>query len=424
MPDRRFWLMAIGIPGLLLYGTLGIAQWRSADAFTEFKVLQKTYPPDSLKPVSPLIQTRKLEALTRAERMAPDHAEIAYQTALYYLVRAEADSLQPAPKEGAPAGHLASSLQTGLSWINRAISLNPGYAEYPFVKATLLQNLSGSVEDDDSLAQAAVGSLLRQSDRLDPFKPALHFRIGSFWIALGNREEARKALAVTLSDSINYARPVFGLLWSSVEDVRDLQDFVGDSPICRALLGDFLWIHGYRDEAQAQFDKVEAAPRLDYLTGEALVAHYIREYQGERARRVVERMMKSPGLSTFYQSRLEYFRGKSYYQEKRYQEAIGCFERSLSLDPSVVQSHLNLAAAYLEEGEPEKAIARWRFVLARGIPVPQDVAAPGEIHFGLGRAYEALGDRSHALSEYLRASSEDPGNQDFSKKASEVTQGL
>jgi tetratricopeptide (TPR) repeat protein len=241
---------------------------------------------------------------------------------------------------------------------------------------------------------------------------------------LGGRDEARKAFAVTLLDSINYARPVFGLLWSSVDDVNDLQNFVGESPLCRALLGDFLWTHGYREEAQAQFEKVEAAPHLEYLTGEALIGHYIRVYQGDRARRVVDRMMKSPGLSAFYRSRLEYFRGKSFVQEKRYQEAIGCFERSLSLDPAVVQSHLDLASAYLEEGQPEKAIARWRFVLARGLPVPREIAAPGQIHFGLGRAYEALGDRNHALSEYLHASSEDPGNVDFSRKASEISNGF
>jgi tetratricopeptide (TPR) repeat protein len=293
------------------------------------------------------------------------------------------------------------------------------------VKATLLQNLEGTPEQSGSgEPRKRVSALLRLSHRLDPYRPALHYRIGSFWIALGEREEARDALAVALTDSFHYARPVFDLLWSSVENVAELQDFVGDRPLSLALLGDFLWMHGYRKEAEEQFQKVEAARVLDYRTGEALIAHYIREYQGEKARKVIRRMESDPHLSLFYQSRLKYFQGKSFLQEKRFQEAIIAYERSLALDPSVIQSHLELAEAYLEEGQPQKAIARWHYVLSRGISVPREVAGPGDIHFGLGRAYEALGDRDRALAEYLRASSEDPGNVDFSRKASEVTKGL
>jgi len=430
MPDRRVWLMGLGIPGLLLYATLGVAQWRSSLAMNEFKRLQRAHPPDSLKVVPDKIQMQKLRILSLADRLAPDSPEIAYQTALLYLVRAETQSLQPQSSSAGASEQdfrLQGSLRDGLTWINRAIVRNPGYAEYQFVKASILQNLSGvpGAPGEDSTTPAAVAALLHEADRLDPFKPSLHFRIGSFWIALDERDEAREAFAITLSDSIHFARPVFSLLWSSVDDVGDLQDFVGESPMSQAMLGDFLWTHGYRAEAQVQFERVEAAKQLDYLAGEALISHHIRKHEGERARRVVDRMQKvEPKLSLFYQARLEYFRGKSFYQEQRFQEAISCFERSLSLDSSVIQSHLNLASAYLEEGQPQKAIARWRFVLARGIPVPPEVAGPGEIHFGLGRAYEALGDRGSALSEYLRASSEDPENPNFSRKASEITQGL
>src|SRR5262249_20900241 len=154
--------------------------------------------------------------------------------------------------------------------------------------------------------------LLRLAESFDPYKPSLNYRVGSFWLALGNDAEARKAFAVALMDSFQYARPVFDLLWSSVEGVSDLQNFVGDNPLSRALLGDFLWNHGFRKEAEEQFEIVEDAKELDYLTGEALIVHYLREYEGDRARKVIDRMKKSgKNLSLFYRSRLEYFLGKS-----------------------------------------------------------------------------------------------------------------
>ncbi|PYQ09995.1 MAG: hypothetical protein DMH00_12045 [Acidobacteria bacterium] len=429
MPDRRVALLVLGIPAILVYGTLAIAQMRSARAMSEFTHLQKDYPPDSMKKPAAEIQRRKMNLLALAERMAPDNAETAFQTSLLQLVRAETESLQPegsSSQEGETNPKIQASLREGLRWIDRAILLNPGYAEYSFVKATILQNVGNAGEKStDGGFENAAADLLRRADSLDPYKPSLHYRIGSFWMALGDRKEAREAFAVALTDSYSYARPVFDLLWSSVENAAELQDFVGDRPLSRALLGDFLWMHGYHKEAQEQFEKVEAEPNLDYRTGEALIGHYIRETKGEQARTVIARMQKTiPPLSLFYQARLEYFRGKSFFQEHRYQEAIVCYERSLALDPSVIQSHLELAAAYLEEGQPQKAIARWHFVLSHNLLVPNEVARPGEIHFSLGRAYEILGDRDRALAEYLRASSEDPGNPAFARKASEITRGL
>src|SRR4030095_3897310 len=99
-----------------------------------------------------------------------------FQTSLFHLVRAETESLQP---EGSaestargPDPRLVGSLKEGLRWINRAIVLNPCYAEYPFVKATLLQNLEGTQELLDSgTIRSRVSALLRLSHRLDPYRP-------------------------------------------------------------------------------------------------------------------------------------------------------------------------------------------------------------------------------------------------------------
>jgi tetratricopeptide (TPR) repeat protein len=294
------------------------------------------------------------------------------------------------------------------------------------VKATIIQNLEANLSAEQLEASGkAVAQLLTISDSLDPYKPQLHYRIGSFWLALGDRQSAKKSLAVALTDSFNYSRPVFDLLWSSVEDVRELSSLVGSAPLARALLGNFLWMRGYRPESEEQFKHLEGLKEMDYQSGEALIAHCIRERQFGRARSIVSKLQTTRAFRpAFNQARLEYFRGRTYLQEAQYQRAIESFEKSMRLDPANIQSHLDLAEAYLSEGQAEKAIARWRYVLSRWPKLPEGIAIPGQVHFGLGRAYEAVGDAQRALAEYLQASSEDPGNASFSRKASEITKGL
>jgi len=430
MGRARLLVLALGIPGLLLYGTLATAQWLGNAALAEFNRLQKEHPSDSMETEDPKIAARKRAALALAARFIPDQSEPAYQAALQNLVLAESESLHPAVSvqnlDSGPDAKVAVLLREALRSINRAIELSPGKAEYPFVKATVLQNLPASLPGSDAVAvEDAVSRLLTTADRLDPYLPSLHYRIGSFWLALGNRERAKHAFTVALRDKYRFASSIFSLLWSSVKNVQEIQNFVADDAACRVLVADFLWYQGYRDAAKEQIEKVETAENFDYGVAEALIEHLLRAERYESARGVIDRTGRQQrSISAHNSARLQFFRGRSFFLQGRYQEAIDCFERSLAADSYLVQAHVALASAYLEGGEPEKAIARWRFVLSHAMQVPSGAAGPGEVHFGLGRAYEALGDKKNALGEYLRASAEDPTNATYARKASELSRGM
>jgi tetratricopeptide (TPR) repeat protein len=419
--------MVLGIPGLLLYATLGVAQWRSDLAMKEFTRLQRAHPPNSLKKVPAQIQLQKLQALSLADRLAPDNPETAYQTSLLHLVRAETESLQP-PSDSTEPTHeqvqrLELSLKNGLSWINRAITLNPGYAEYQFVKASIIQNLTGLDETaDEEGAIKAVTSLLHQADQLDPYKPSLHFRMGSFWIALGNNVEARNAFSVALMDSYQYANPVFAVLWSTALDVNELRGLVGNEPLARALLTAFLFEHGFTMEAEAEFDLVSAMSPLDYPTVTTLADYALKAGKPSGARMIIEKIdSRRQELIPLYQAHLKYLEGQSFHAEGRLQDAIVCFEQAIGIDSDVSYIHEALGNAYQQAGDFDRAIARYLLVLTRSTEVPLGDKKISNVHVELASAYEKKMEFVKAIEHYFIASQLDPTNIAAQKRATELS---
>lgn len=428
MSNRRVWLMALGIPGLLLYATLCVAQWRSSLAMQEFTRLQKAHPPDSLKKVPAEILLGKLQALTLAERLAPDNPEVSYQTALFHLVRAETESLQPTAGSAGSGNErdprLAASLKDGLGWINRAIILNPGYAEYQFLKASILQNLTGvpGAEAEASATPAAVDSLLREADRLDPYKPLLHFRTGSFWLALGQNDEAKASFSIALKQSPVLAQRVMPLLWSMSSSMSELRTLFNHSPRICVLVAQFLSEHGFDEEAQEEFAEAAEHAKDDYQVVVALVTHYLSIGDTARVTKLILEVEAAGRISDPREkASLRYLAGQALYREARIQEAIQAYESALRLDDTQVHIHHSLALAYVKAGLYEKAIARWQFLQAHFADAPLSPTASTAMHVGLGEAFEKESRLTDALAEYLKAAALDPGNDKITEKIKELS---
>jgi tetratricopeptide (TPR) repeat protein len=76
-------------------------------------------------------------------------------------------------------------------------------------------------------------------------------------------------------------------------------------------------------------------------------------------------------------------------QRKDYAEAVSCFERSLRLDPSSADKHLNLGAAYAEQGLMELAEMQFRAAAALSPLNTQAHNVLGKLYFDAGRLREA-----------------------------------
>ena len=431
MSRIRFAILVLGIPGLLAYGFLAAAQARSGLAIAEFKRLQKAYPPDSLRPADPATVQKKFDALNRAARFGPADPDPPFRSALLYLTRAETMSLSPegggrALAEG-PDAAVAPLLQAGLRSAREALARDPGSGETHFATALLIQNLAGTGVPgvDEATLARAVDHHLESSDRLDPRKPSLHYRLGAFWMALGERDKARRSFSVALAGNYDYVNGIFDILWSTVENPAEMGELVGSEPRARVLLGEFLFRRGYAEAAREQYAEALAASPPDFETNLGLIQYFIRAKEFDRALGLIDRMgKKGRGWMPSQRASLEYHRGRVFYLTGRYDLAIESYQRSLGIDDAPDHVHHELALSYLKVGETARAVARWRYLLDSRRESQYVRKNLKVLYRGLGSAYEARREYPQALEQYLRLAELEPEDAALSRKIAEISRKL
>jgi tetratricopeptide (TPR) repeat protein len=432
MPRTRLILLAAGIPGILVYGVLVLAQGLGGVALAEFRRLQERHPPDSLQTEDPAVLGRKLSALARAARSTPADPEPPYRAALLHLVAAEARSLSPrgAPRtlEEGPDPEVAALLRDGLRAVRRAVDNNPASAEAHFATALLLQNLQGTggASLDETAIAEAVERHLATADRMDPYKPSLHYRIGSFRMALGERDEAKRCFSVALAGrDYQYALEIFNILWSEVQDPAEMGELIGSEPRARVLLGEFLWRGGHPEAARVEYERALAEDPSDYETNLGLINYYIRSRQYREALARIDRLEgRGVRWHPYQRASLEYLRGRVFFLTHDLEQAIRSYRASLAIDDTPDHVHHELAVAYLKMGETARAVARWRYLVdARGRS-PYVQKNLGAIRRGLGSAYEARAEYTSALAEYLKLSELEPGDREVSRKILEISRKM
>jgi len=90
--------------------------------------------------------------------------------------------------------------------------------------------------------------------------------------------------------------------------------------------------------------------------------------------------------------------GDTYLKSDKYHEAIQQYKKALSIVPDLKSAVANLAVAYQEIGDLNKAIITYNYLLTL------EPEYPGVIYFNLADIYEKSGDKDKALDSYLNAS--------------------
>jgi tetratricopeptide (TPR) repeat protein len=131
-----------------------------------------------------------------------------------------------------------------------------------------------------------------------------------------------------------------------------------------------------------------------------------------RADEAVEFLKKAVGVERSDADAL-YLLGKAYEAQANYGDAAEVYKLALAFVPDYIEAYEGLARAYEAQGEPERAnYARAMITLFTGEPAEaadrlQQVAASvtddADLFWGLGLAYERIGQQDKALEAYRQA---------------------
>ena len=300
--------------------------------------------------------------------------------------------------------------------------------------ATLLVGSLGRDDPAYSLGQGLLSNVLLTQNEKDlalvaaeravdsnPSSPAAHVNLSwiyqSFFDLPAATRSARKALELDphfLQARVQYAKLLFGA-GNTGEAEKVILKAVQDAPqeaSVHSTLGFVLLAQGDTDEARVHFDR---SVLLDSSRGEPhLGLCVVNMRQGLRVDSVLEIMQATtlaPRMS-LYQSYL----GKAFYEERKFEQAVGALETAIELDPRDPTPHLYLGIFSEELNRPAVAIEDFqesirlndnRAVYRSRSVLDEDRATR---NVKLAAAYTRLGLSEWANSEAIKSHASDPTN--------------
>ena len=141
----------------------------------------------------------------------------------------------------------------------------------------------------------------------------------------------------------------------------------------------------YHEAAKEWRAALKFSPGNSHIQKELAIALY-QSGDLEGARILLQELVKREPDATD----LNYLLGDTVLNSQKPQEAIPYLEKAVEADRQMLRAQRSLGLAYLETGQAAKAIVH----LKEALPIDQD----GSVHYQLGRAYQAHGDRELASS--------------------------
>jgi serine/threonine-protein kinase len=315
------------------------------------------------------------------------------------------------------------NLDSGLTELNRALELDPGYA-------AAFASLGRGYWEKYKLTKdhqwiSKMRKACEHSRQLLPSSVAGNVCLGMMDEGTGNYEQAASEFQMALDSDPTYDAAYRGLA-SSYEHLGRMElaeqtnkkaiQAHPEIPSNYARLGSLYAQEARYGQAAEQYKKAvaiapDAAPYWSSLGGTYLVAGKYPEAEHS--------LQKAISLQPSYEAYTNL--GDTYFLERKLPEAIGAFEESVVLGDRQIQAHGNLARAYYwyspdhskAKGELKKAIE----LATSDLQVnPNDA----DVHTLVAEYFAMLGDRSHALQHLHTAQSLRPGDAETAYYAAKI----
>jgi eukaryotic-like serine/threonine-protein kinase len=319
-------------------------------------------------------------------------------------------------------GHDSKNIQSALDYFSQALKADPGFAlAYTGVADASLRMYK--INKDPFWTQKALVAA-QQAQQLNDKLPEVHAMLGSVYRTTGKYSESvtelKRALSLAPNSDEFYRRlgEVYLDSGNAADALAAFQKAVQLNPyywVNENALGEaYAGIAEYPKALQA-FQKVSVLePDID-AGFENVGNMYLQQGQYQQSIPYFQKALQiEPYFSTY--SNL----ATSYFMLKQYSQAVSMFEKAVAMNPNDADVVLNLADAYGDLGQTEKARATYQRTISTGFKELETNPQNADVMVDIALSYAKTGSAAQALSFIRQARSIDKGNVNYIYAEAEV----
>lgn len=253
--------------------------------------------------------------------------------------------------------------------------------------------------------------------QLDNNYTQAYLRRGQLYTSSRNYNEAEAAFnkAISIDPEFAPAYHDLGELYyfagqydKALSTFQKYIDLAEETPETRAKYASFLFLTKNYDKTLEEAQKVLKTDPNNTVMNRLRAYSYLELGQPEKALEAIEEYMKKVDSSKLIAEDYEYH-GRILNKNKKYKEASESLKKAIEVEPERIELYQELATAYAQQGEYEKAVEVYEKKREKAEPSNADFYYMGNNYMMAGEAAREAGDEAKA-KEYFKKADETYAN--------------
>lgn len=247
--------------------------------------------------------------------------------------------------------------------------------------------------------------------QLSPNDPLAYVKKGQLYTSSRNYNEAEEAFnkAVTIDPNFAIAYHDLGELYyfagqydKALSTFQKYVDLAEATPETRAKYASFLFLTGNYDKTLAEVQQVLKADPNNTVMNRLQAYSLLELKQPEKALAAIEEYMNKVDQSKLIAEDYEYY-GRILNANKKYKEASDNLQKAIEMEPTRMELYQELATAYAQQGQYEKAVEVYNKKRENAEPSNADFYYMGNNYMMAGEAARAEGNEAKAKEYFNKA---------------------